>query len=99
LARALFHGKRGELRQRYREGHEDQLGALGLIVNMIVLWNTIYMQAALKQLRAEDYPVREEDVVRLSPRGHEHMVHAGAILIRRPRIGRRGRAPAAQKPR
>jgi TnpA family transposase len=37
LARAVFHGKRGELRQRYREGQEDQLGALGLVVNIIVL--------------------------------------------------------------
>jgi len=33
LARAIFHGKRGELRQRYREGQEDQLGALGLVLN------------------------------------------------------------------
>ena len=32
LARAIFHGKRGELRQRYREGQEDQLGALGLVL-------------------------------------------------------------------
>jgi hypothetical protein len=37
-----LHGKRGELQQRYREGQEDQPGALGLMVNMIVLWNTIY---------------------------------------------------------
>ena len=40
LARTTFHGQRGELRQRYREGQEDQLGALGLVVNVIVLWNT-----------------------------------------------------------
>ena len=53
LARAVFHSRRGELRQRYREGQEDQLGALGLVVNVIVLWNTIYMEAALKQLRRE----------------------------------------------
>ena len=33
VARAVFHGQRGELRQRYREGQEDQLGALGLVVN------------------------------------------------------------------
>jgi Tn3 transposase DDE domain len=33
-----------------------KLGALGLVVNVIVPWNTIYMQAALEQLRAEDYP-------------------------------------------
>jgi TnpA family transposase len=27
LARAVFHGKRGEPRQRYREGQQGQLGA------------------------------------------------------------------------
>jgi TnpA family transposase len=39
VARIVFSGKRGELRQRYRAGQEDQLGALGLVVNMVVLWN------------------------------------------------------------
>ena len=39
VARAVFHGQRGELRQHYREGQEDQLGALRLVVNAIVLWN------------------------------------------------------------
>lgn len=39
--------------QRYREGQEDQLGALGLVVNVLVLWNTVYMQAALDQLRKQ----------------------------------------------
>ena len=29
VAREVFHGKRGELRQRYPEGQEDQLGSLG----------------------------------------------------------------------
>jgi TnpA family transposase len=56
VGRAVFHGKRGELRQHYREGQEDQLGALGLVLNMIALWNTIYMEAALNQLREEGYP-------------------------------------------
>jgi TnpA family transposase len=73
LARVIFHGKRGELRQRYREGQEDQLGALGLVVNAVVLWNTIYMDAALRQLRSEGFEVRDEDVARLSPLGHEHI--------------------------
>ncbi len=73
LARSLFHGKRGELRQRYREGQEDQLGALGLVVNTVVLWNTRYMQAALGQLRAQGEPVRREDMARLWPVGHKHI--------------------------
>ena len=73
VARAVFHGKRGELRQHYREGQEDQLGALGLVLNMIVLWNSIYMEAALDQLRADGYTVKDEDVARLSPLLHEHI--------------------------
>ncbi|MEX5748763.1 Tn3 family transposase [Massilia sp. X63] len=73
VARAVFHGKRGELRQHYREGQEDQLGALGLVLNMIVLWNTSYMEAALNQLRADGFEVRDEDVARLSPLVHEHI--------------------------
>src|ERR1700730_8275577 len=65
LARVIFHGRRGELRQRYREGQEDQLSALGLTVNLVVLWNTIYMDASLNQLTSEGYEVRPEDVARL----------------------------------
>lgn len=48
------------------------MGALGLVLNMIVLWNTIYMEAVLNELRAEGYPVNDEDVARLSPLLHEH---------------------------
>jgi TnpA family transposase len=77
VARAVFHGQRGELRQRYREGQEDQLGALGLVVNAIVLWNTIYMEAALQQLRDEGVEVRDEDVARLSPLVHRHINFQG----------------------
>ncbi|QDZ77091.1 hypothetical protein D0437_30595 [Bacillus cereus] len=43
MARALMYGKKGILHQNYREGQEDQLGALGLVVNAIVVWNTRYM--------------------------------------------------------
>jgi TnpA family transposase len=67
VARAIFHGQRGELRQRYREGQEDQLGALGLVVNAVVLWNTRYLDAALAKVRATDKVVKPEDVQRLSP--------------------------------
>ena len=85
MARDVFHGKRGELFQRYREGQEDQLSALGLVVNMIVLWNTLYTDAVLTQLRSEGYPVRDEDAARLSPFGHEHIHMLGLLISRRNR--------------
>jgi hypothetical protein len=40
---------------------------------MIVLWNTIYMNAVLDQLRIESYDERPEDEARLSPFGHDHI--------------------------
>ncbi|ECW7654873.1 Tn3 family transposase, partial [Salmonella enterica] len=43
VARAICHGQKGEIRKRYTDGQEDQLGALGLVTNAVVLWNTIYM--------------------------------------------------------
>ena len=73
LARKVFHGAKGELYQRYREGMEDQLGALGLVLNCIVLWNTVYINAALQQLRAAGHLVLDEDVVRLHPFMRRHL--------------------------
>jgi TnpA family transposase len=90
VGRAVFHGKRGELRQHYREGQEDQLGALGLVLNMIALWNTIYMEAALKQLREEGYPVTNEDVKRLSPLLHEHINMLGRYSFSMPEAVAKG---------
>jgi TnpA family transposase len=73
LSREVFHGQLGELRQRYREGQEDQLGALGLVVNTIVLWNTRYIDAALNHLREKGEEVLPQDVERLSPLGYDHI--------------------------
>lgn len=73
LAEKIFHGRRRELFQRYREGMEDQLGALGLVLNCVTLWNTVYIDVALQQLRAQGYPVKDEDVARLSPYMRKHI--------------------------
>ena len=73
VARAICHGQRGEIRKRYREGQEDQLGALGLVTNALVLWNTIYIQASLDHLREQGKDVKEEDKARLSPLSYKHV--------------------------
>jgi TnpA family transposase len=83
VARRICHGQSGEIRKRYRDGQEEQLTALGLVTNAVVLWNTIYMEAALEQLRAEGVEVRPEDVVRLSPLqiSHINMLGRYAFLL------------------
>jgi hypothetical protein len=46
---------------------EDQLGALGIVPNCVVLWNTRYLDAAA------GYPVRDRDAARLSPFIGQHV--------------------------
>ena len=98
LARAVFHGKQGELRQRYCEGQEDQLGALGLVVNMIVLWNTLYINAALEQLVREGHHVTPEDVARLSPLVFEHINLLGRYAFSVPEAVTRGELRPLRNP-
>ncbi|MGX1135616.1 TnpA family transposase [Streptomyces glaucescens] len=43
----MCHGRRGAIQQAYRDGTEDQLGALGLVLNANVLWTTRYIDAAV----------------------------------------------------
>jgi hypothetical protein len=40
---------------------------------MTVRWNTLYIQAAIDQLRAEGCPVLEEDIAGLNPHIHDHI--------------------------
>jgi len=98
LARSIFHGKRGELRQRYREGQEDQPGALGLVVNAVILWNTLYMDAALAGLRAEGFVVRQEDVARHSPLSHGNLNVLGRYAFTLSELVARGELRPLRRP-
>jgi TnpA family transposase len=73
VARKIFYGQRGEVRKRYREGQEDQLGALGLVVNALALWTSFYLDRAVEHLRKQGEEVREEDLARISPLVREHV--------------------------
>ena len=57
---------------------------------MIALWNTIYMQAILEQLRAENYPVLDEDVAHLSPLTYDHINMLGRYSFAVPESVARG---------
>lgn len=90
LARLIFYSQRGELRQKYRQGQEDQLGTLRLVVNVVVLWNTRYMDAALTYLGQQGMPILAADVARLSPLGSSHLTVLGRYHFMVPEAVGRG---------
>ena len=46
---------------------EDQLGALGLVLNCITLWNTVYLDLALTELRTSGHSVNDDHIAHLPP--------------------------------
>jgi TnpA family transposase len=72
VARHVFYGQKGRLYKRYQRGLEEQLGVLGLVVNVVV-WNTDYMSAILSLLREMGHDVLDEDVARVSPLKVRHI--------------------------
>ncbi|MGR5488275.1 Tn3 family transposase, partial [Vibrio alfacsensis] len=72
VARNICHGKRGEIRKKYREGQEDQLSALGLVTNAVILWNLIYLQEAVDHVSKHEN-VNNEDIARISPLMTRHI--------------------------
>ena len=71
-------------------GTEARTG-LRMIVNVIVLWNPIYIDAAVSQLRKDGFLVRDEDVARLSPLGQEHINMLGRYTFTLPDQVARGK--------
>ncbi|MEU7002510.1 Tn3 family transposase [Nonomuraea sp. NPDC046570] len=86
LARKIAFGNRGQLRQRYREGLEDQLGSLGLALNAVIWWNSLYIDAAVERLREQGFPVTEEMCARLSPIAYEHINFLGRYAFTRAEV-------------
>lgn len=65
---------------------------------MIILWNTIYIDAILNQLKQEGYKIQDADVARLSPLIHEHINMLGRYSFSVPESIARGELRPLRKP-
>ncbi|MEU6540557.1 Tn3 family transposase [Streptomyces sp. NPDC047000] len=74
------------------------VGALGLMLNIVILWNTVYLQQIIAEMRAEEHHIRDEDVARLSPLMFAHINFHGRYSFALPAEVRGGRLRATRKP-
>ena len=73
LRRFLFFAHEGKVRRRQTEQQTDQILCLNLVTNAVVTWNTVYMEAALAQLRTEGVLAGDLDLSHLSPALYGHL--------------------------
>ena len=73
----LVFGGDGKIRRKQEDAQTEQAGCLNLMANAVVVWNTLYMEAAASALREGGHDVRDEDLAHLSPARHEHVNRYG----------------------
>jgi TnpA family transposase len=69
----LIVANRGLLGRKTDEGLQHQVQCLNLLINAIILWNSVYMAEALQQLEREGHPVDPEDLRYIWPTRFEHI--------------------------
>ncbi len=73
LARQLFFGRLGELRDRALEDQIHRSSCLHLLIAAIAAWNTIYLTEAFTTLRRRGEEISETTGAHIAPLGWEHI--------------------------
>ena len=77
LRRAVFFHRQGEIRDRTFENQSFRASGLSLITAAIVHWNTVYLDRAVRQLRARGVAVPDDLLAHVAPLGWEHIALTG----------------------
>lgn len=73
LRRFLYFANTGKVRRKRETDLVNQESCLTLLTDAVVTWNTVYMGAAIEELRSEGHLVDDEDLIHLSPSRYEHI--------------------------
>jgi TnpA family transposase len=77
LARAVFFNRLGEMRDRSYEDQMHRASGLNVLCTAISLWNTVYVERAVEELRGRGHHITDEHLKHLSPLGWEHIALTG----------------------
>ncbi|QBD75159.1 Tn3 family transposase [Ktedonosporobacter rubrisoli] len=73
LARSVFFHRHGEFHDRTLENQRYRASGLNLVVSAIILWNAVYLNRAITELRNSGVIIPDELLPHTSPLGWEHI--------------------------
>jgi TnpA family transposase len=93
LAKSLFFANWGSFRSGDYEEVMNKASCLSLLSNAALVWNTVHIGRIVDQLRAAGHDVADEELARVSPLAHAHVIPNGSYFQ-----SPRRRAQAAPEP-
>ncbi|GAA5531533.1 tn3 family transposase ISPa40 [Herpetosiphon gulosus] len=85
LEQAVFAHRQGKVHDRSIDDQIERASGLNLVLAAIVLWNTVYLGAAVDAARAAGHPIPDAYLAHLSPLGWEHINLTGDFVWRQRR--------------
>ena len=73
LRSQLFYANQGELKTQQDDQLLNQVGCLNLVTNAIIVWNTVYIDQVVQQIRQEGHFIDDEDLKHIWPTRHAHI--------------------------
>jgi TnpA family transposase len=80
LAKSLFFANWGTFRSGDYEEVMNKASCLSLLSNAVLVWNTVHIAGIVDQLRAAGHVVEDEDLARVSPLIHAHVIPNGSYF-------------------
>ena len=90
----LWFGGGGVVRRKQEEQQQKVVRSLNLITNIVLVWNTVYIQEVIEQLHHEGYIIDENDFGFISPAPFAHINRLGKYSFNAdPDLGGNGLRP------
>jgi TnpA family transposase len=83
LARWIFFADHGEFRSGDYQEIMNKASCLSLVSNAILVWNTLQIARIVETLRQADIHITDEDLARVSPLLHRHVIPNGTYHFSR----------------
>lgn len=81
LQQFLHLGREGKVYARQPSEQETHFGCLNLLINMVIVWNTVYMAEAVYDIESKGIEVNDNDLKHLSPARRAHINRYGKYIF------------------
>jgi len=88
VARRLFFANQGSFRTGDYEEIMNKVSALGLLSNAVLVWNSVRIAEIVSALEKSGQAAAREDLARVSPLAHAHVIPSGTYHFDRTTDGR-----------
>ena len=94
----LFYANQGEIKTQQDDQLLNQVGCLNLVTNAIIVWNTVYINKVVQQLRLEGHSIDDEDLKYIWPTRHAHINVYGQYHFDKKRLRKKHPLRALRNP-